>query len=90
MKNIIMLIACLVAFSAKSAEVQCETTLRYRAVYYNKCPRGLVVTGTDVRISGNPSFPVITTFVECAELIINCSKTKEKLNGKTSKTSNNY
>lgn len=91
MKNLIILFACFAALSAKSAEVSCLTSLRYSGSFYNKCPNSLVVTGTDVRITGNPPFPMVVTIVECARPITVCvqKKTGTK-NDKTSKTSNSY
>lgn len=90
MKNLIVLFACLVALSAKGSEVKCVTSLQHAGIFYNECPLNLVMTGTDVRVSGNPPFPFVTVVVECAKLITTCSTTKEKDNGKTSNASNNY
>lgn len=89
MKNLIVLFACLVALSARGSDVKCTTNLQHAGIFYNECPLNLVMTGTDVRVSGNPPFPFVTVVVECAKPIVTCVATKENRNGKTSNTSNN-
>jgi len=88
MKNVIFLIVCFFALSSFSAEIKCENQVRHAGIFYNECPPGLVVTGTDVRVSGNPPFPFVTTVVECGRVITTC-KAEEKLNEQTSKPNNN-
>ncbi len=90
MKNLILLFACLVALSARGSDVKCTTSLQHAGIFYNECPLNMVMTGTDVRVSGNPPFPFVTVVAECAKLITTCTNTKDKNDGKTSNTSNNY
>jgi hypothetical protein len=90
MKNLILLFACLVALSARGSDTKCITSLQHAGIFYNECPLNMAVTGTDVRVSGNPPFPFVTVIVECAKLVTTCTSTKDSSNGKTGNTRNNY
>lgn len=75
MKTLITLLLVLGSFEAYS---QCALEMKYRGVYWNECPRGYLVDGVDVRVSGNPPFPFTDVRVRCVEPIIKCAADKPR------------